>query len=70
LVNEPRTWPKAMVSSSPWPDEGTVRIMLRKNRFSGTSRMKPIYIKSCETLEQLSDEIDQYMTYYNNYRYQ
>jgi len=27
-------------------------------------------IKSCETLEQLKDEIDQYMTYYNNYRYQ
>jgi putative transposase len=28
------------------------------------------YIKSCETLEQLKEEIDQYMTYYNNYRYQ
>jgi transposase InsO family protein len=28
------------------------------------------YIKSCETLEQLKDEIKQYMIYYNNYRYQ
>ncbi|MEJ8553609.1 IS3 family transposase, partial [Tepidibacter sp. Z1-5] len=27
-------------------------------------------IKSCETLEQLKREIKQYMTYYNNYRYQ
>jgi len=27
-------------------------------------------IKSCETFEQLKDEIDQYMAYYNNYRYQ
>lgn len=28
------------------------------------------YIKSCETLEELKDEIRQYMLYYNNYRYQ
>ena len=28
------------------------------------------YIKSCSTLEQLKDEIKQYMIYYNNYRYQ
>lgn len=28
------------------------------------------YIKSCTTLEQLKDEIKQYMTYYNNCRYQ
>ena len=28
------------------------------------------YIKSCDTLEQLKDEIKQYMIYYNNYRYQ
>lgn len=28
------------------------------------------YIKSCATLDDLSVEIDQYMTYYNNYRYQ
>ena len=27
-------------------------------------------IKSCYTLEQLKEEIKQYMTYYNNYRYQ
>jgi len=28
------------------------------------------YIKSCETLEELKREIQQYMIYYNNYRYQ
>ncbi|WP_157450878.1 IS3 family transposase [Clostridium sp. ATCC 25772] len=28
------------------------------------------YIKSCETLEELKKEINQYMIYYNNYRYQ
>ena len=28
------------------------------------------YIKSCETLEELEAEIDEYMDYYNNYRYQ
>ena len=28
------------------------------------------YIKKCDTLEQLKDEIKQYMIYYNNYRYQ
>ena len=28
------------------------------------------YIKSCDTLEQLKNEIKQYMIYYNNYRYQ
>ncbi|HEY5525466.1 MAG TPA: IS3 family transposase [Clostridium sp.] len=28
------------------------------------------YIKSCETLEQLKQEIKQYMIYYNKYRYQ
>jgi putative transposase len=28
------------------------------------------YIKSCETLDQLKYEIDQYMIYYNNFRYQ
>jgi putative transposase len=28
------------------------------------------YIKTCSTLEQLKDEIKQYMIYYNNYRYQ
>lgn len=28
------------------------------------------YIKTCDTLEQLKDEIKQYMIYYNNYRYQ
>lgn len=28
------------------------------------------YIKSCETLEELEVEIDEYMDYYNNYRYQ
>lgn len=28
------------------------------------------YIKSCETFEQLQEEIDQYMIYYNKYRYQ
>ena len=28
------------------------------------------YIKSCESLEQLRDEIVQYMIYYNNFRYQ
>jgi len=28
------------------------------------------YIKTCETLEQLKNEIKQYMIYYNNYRYQ
>jgi transposase InsO family protein len=28
------------------------------------------YIKPCETLEELEFEIDQYMMYYNNYRYQ
>ena len=28
------------------------------------------YIKPCETLEQLKNEIKQYMIYYNNYRYQ
>jgi transposase InsO family protein len=28
------------------------------------------YIKPCETLEELEFEIDQYMIYYNNYRYQ
>lgn len=28
------------------------------------------YIKSCNTLDQLKDEIDHYMNYYNNYRYQ
>lgn len=27
-------------------------------------------IKTCSTLEQLKDEIKQYMIYYNNYRYQ
>jgi len=27
-------------------------------------------IKSCYTLEQLKEEIKQYMIYYNNYRYQ
>ncbi|MTK10794.1 MAG: IS3 family transposase [Clostridiaceae bacterium] len=29
-----------------------------------------VYIKSCETLEELEKEIKQYMIYYNNYRYQ
>jgi len=28
------------------------------------------YIKTCDTLEQLKNEIKQYMIYYNNYRYQ
>lgn len=28
------------------------------------------YIKPCETLEELKREIKQYMTYYNNYRFQ
>jgi putative transposase len=28
------------------------------------------YIKSCETLEELKKEIQSYMTYYNNFRYQ
>ncbi|MPQ32935.1 hypothetical protein E4V42_16015 [Clostridium estertheticum] len=28
------------------------------------------YIKSCETLEQLKQEIKQYMIYYNKFRYQ
>lgn len=28
------------------------------------------YIKRCDTLDQLKDEIKQYMIYYNNYRYQ
>lgn len=28
------------------------------------------YIKTCATLEQLKNEIKQYMIYYNNYRYQ
>ena len=28
------------------------------------------HIKLCDTLEQLKDEIKQYMIYYNNYRYQ
>lgn len=28
------------------------------------------YIKSCETLEELTKEINKYMIYYNNYRYQ
>ena len=28
------------------------------------------YIKSCQTLEELKREIQQYMIYYNNYRYQ
>jgi len=28
------------------------------------------YIKACDTLKQLKDEIKQYMIYYNNYRYQ
>ena len=28
------------------------------------------YIKPCNTLEELKDEIKKYMTYYNNYRYQ
>jgi transposase InsO family protein len=28
------------------------------------------YIKPCETLEELKKEIKNYMTYYNNYRYQ
>lgn len=28
------------------------------------------YIKSCDTLKQLKNEIKQYMIYYNNYRYQ
>lgn len=28
------------------------------------------YIKTCDTLEQLRNEIKQYMIYYNNYRYQ
>ena len=28
------------------------------------------YIKSCETLQELKLEIQQYITYYNNYRYQ
>lgn len=28
------------------------------------------YIKSCNTLEELSNEVEEYMTYYNNYRYQ
>ena len=28
------------------------------------------YIKSCSTYEELQDEIEQYMIYYNNYRYQ
>lgn len=28
------------------------------------------YIKSCETLQELKLEIQQYMTYYNNFRYQ
>lgn len=29
-----------------------------------------INIKSCQTLEDFTNEIDQYMTYYNKYRYQ
>jgi putative transposase len=29
-----------------------------------------VYIKSCQTLEELKKEIKQYMIYYNNYRYQ
>jgi transposase InsO family protein len=28
------------------------------------------YIKSCQTLEELKSEIEEYMIYYNNYRYQ
>jgi putative transposase len=28
------------------------------------------YIKRCDTLDQLKDEVKQYMIYYNNYRYQ
>ena len=28
------------------------------------------YIKSCETLEELDAENDEYMDYYNNYRFQ
>jgi putative transposase len=28
------------------------------------------YIKSCETLNELKEEIEDYMSYYNNYRYQ
>ena len=28
------------------------------------------YIKLCETLEELEVEIDEYMDYYNNYRFQ
>ncbi|WBW94753.1 IS3 family transposase [Oceanirhabdus sp. W0125-5] len=28
------------------------------------------YIKSCTALDELKDEIDEYMDYYNNYRYQ
>ncbi|WP_460289444.1 IS3 family transposase, partial [Clostridium sp. CTA-7] len=29
-----------------------------------------VNIKPCQTLEDLRNEIDQYMTYYNEYRYQ
>lgn len=28
------------------------------------------YIKSCKTLDELKDEVEEYMDYYNNYRYQ
>lgn len=28
------------------------------------------YIKECNTLEELKKEIDAYMNYYNNFRYQ
>jgi len=28
------------------------------------------YIKSCTALDELKDEIDEYIDYYNNYRYQ
>lgn len=28
------------------------------------------HIKECETIEELKNEVDKYMTYYNNYRYQ
>lgn len=43
--------------------------MLHKNHFFGYFKDEAC-IKSCETSEEVQDEIKQYMIYYNNYRYQ
>ena len=49
--------------------EAIAGTMLHKNRFFGHFKDEVILSK-CSTLEEVIKEIDDYMDYYNNYRYQ